>query len=339
MAICAARRLQQFAVKYVCRCHSKVVQRNDNSVMALSTWLEQNGHLLKPPVANRQIYKDAVKVMVVGGPNQRTDYHLQWGEELFWQLKGNLCVKIVQEGNVKRDVHLPAGYVWLLPGQILHNPQREAESIGIVFERERQLHELDAMQWFSESNPSKLRYREWFHCHDLGTQLKPVIERYFEMEEECSKQDKADVGITGLDADSTDTPTPLLDTIVPGQPFHLMDHLSTLSVGASHRIFDSEFVMDAHIGPCETQLTMELNGDIPCEAFVYQLEGRGSVLQADEEKLFNDGDVSMVRDPESARIRLGQGAVAVTVSNRVARKLSETQLRVSQIMSTHVTAM
>ena len=116
--------------------------------MSFAEWLAENKADLKPPVANKLIYEDALKVMVVGGPNQRSDYHLQRGEELFWQLEGTAVVNIVQNANEKRPVEIPAGYVWLLPSSVPHNPTREANSIGFVFERERCLAEIDAVQWY-----------------------------------------------------------------------------------------------------------------------------------------------------------------------------------------------
>src|SRR5438046_2529912 len=51
-------------------------------------WLAQHGHLLKPPVGNAQIWSDTdFIVTVVGGPNQRTDFHDDPYEEFFWQFK------------------------------------------------------------------------------------------------------------------------------------------------------------------------------------------------------------------------------------------------------------
>ena len=46
----------------------------------LDAWLEEHGPSLKPPVANKLLFEGDLKVMVVGGPNQRRDYHLQEGE-------------------------------------------------------------------------------------------------------------------------------------------------------------------------------------------------------------------------------------------------------------------
>ena len=39
-------------------------------------WIEEHRHLLRPPVCNQQVFEDNdFIVMVVGGPNARSDYH------------------------------------------------------------------------------------------------------------------------------------------------------------------------------------------------------------------------------------------------------------------------
>ena len=39
----------------------------------LRAWIDEHRHLLKPPVGNKCIVADDFIVMVVGGPNVRTD--------------------------------------------------------------------------------------------------------------------------------------------------------------------------------------------------------------------------------------------------------------------------
>ena len=57
-------------------------------------WIKENRHLLRPPVLNQTIYSDSdFIVMVVGGPNVRTDYHDDPYEEFFYQLKGDIRVQ------------------------------------------------------------------------------------------------------------------------------------------------------------------------------------------------------------------------------------------------------
>ena len=101
-------------------------------------WVKENEHLLKPPVNNRMMYAgDDFIVMVVGGPNQRTDFHVDPYEEWFYQVRGNMHVNVVEDGTPK-TVHIREGEVWLLPGNLPHSPQRpEAGSAGIVIERIR----------------------------------------------------------------------------------------------------------------------------------------------------------------------------------------------------------
>ena len=87
-------------------------------------WIDDNAHLLRPPVGNQQIYQDAgLLVMVVGGPNQRTDYHDDPLEEFFYQITGNAYLNLMVDGKRER-VDLKEGDIFLLPPHVRHSLQR-----------------------------------------------------------------------------------------------------------------------------------------------------------------------------------------------------------------------
>jgi len=150
-------------------------------------WIEENQEKLKPPVGNFMFYMGEFKVMVVGGPNQRSDYHIEAGEEWFYQIKGDISVKIVDKGEFK-EIHIKEGEMWLLPSNIPHSPQRPKDTIGFVIERERKKDELDGLRWYCEKCKETV-YEEWFYCYDLGAQLVPIIKKWRETKEQrtCKK--------------------------------------------------------------------------------------------------------------------------------------------------------
>ena len=64
----------------------------------LHAWIDEHRHLLKPPVGNACIWNSNFLVMVVGGPNARKDFHVDPGQEFFYQLEGEMILKTIQEG-------------------------------------------------------------------------------------------------------------------------------------------------------------------------------------------------------------------------------------------------
>jgi 3-hydroxyanthranilate 3,4-dioxygenase len=115
----------------------------------LQDWIEEHAHLLKPPVNNSIIWEDAdMMVMIIGGPNSRYDYHVDPVEEFFYQLKGNMYLDTVQDGEHVK-VEIREGEVLLLPALTPHSPQRpEAGSIGLVVEPKRPPDAKDAFEWY-----------------------------------------------------------------------------------------------------------------------------------------------------------------------------------------------
>lgn len=124
-------------------------------------WVSENQDKLKPPVGNFMFYHGEFKVMVVGGPNERSDYHIEDGEEWFFQIKGDMSVKIVDNGEFK-EIPIKEGEMFLLPAKVPHSPQRPKDTIGIVIERERKKDELDGLRWYCEKC-KEVVYEEWFY--------------------------------------------------------------------------------------------------------------------------------------------------------------------------------
>jgi len=145
------------------------------------TWIDEHRHLLKPPVGNTQVYKDTdFIIMVVGGPNSRKDYHYNEGEEFFYQLEGNITVKIIEDGKPV-DIHINEGDIFLLPPRTPHSPQRGADTVGLVIERKRFDEELDGFMWFCENCGNKL-HEEFLKVDDIVAQLPPIFKKFYSSE-------------------------------------------------------------------------------------------------------------------------------------------------------------
>lgn len=140
-------------------------------------WIDDNRELLKPPVGNKCMVDGDFIVMIVGGPNSRTDYHYDEGPEFFHQFEGEMVLK-VQDNGAARDIPIRAGEVFYLPPRVPHSPQRMAGSIGLVIERKRMPHEKDGLLWFCEKCNHKL-YEEYFVLDSIENDFPPVFEHYF----------------------------------------------------------------------------------------------------------------------------------------------------------------
>ena len=123
----------------------------------LNSWIEQNRELLKPPVGNKNLFVESGDyiIMIVGGPNARKDYHLNESEELFYQLEGDIIVKIQEDGKSK-DIHIKEGDMFLLPAGIPHSPIRGENTVGLVIELNRKEKMQDGLLWFCDKCNHKL---------------------------------------------------------------------------------------------------------------------------------------------------------------------------------------
>ncbi|KAL2048746.1 hypothetical protein ABVK25_010998 [Lepraria finkii] len=158
-----------------------------SSPLNMPKWLEENSYLLKPPINNYCVYNKDVTVMIVGGPNARSDYHINETAEWFYQYKGSMILKVVDEGDF-RDIPIREGEMFLLPPNIPHNPVRFADTVGIVLEQPRPAESKDRLRWYCQ-NCREIVNEEAFHCTDLGTQIKEAVNGFKASDEKrkCKK--------------------------------------------------------------------------------------------------------------------------------------------------------
>lgn len=146
----------------------------------LQQWIDDNRDILKPPVGNKNLYREAGDfiVMVVGGPNARKDYHYNESEELFYQIEGDIKVKIQEDGKAQ-EIIIKQGEMFLLPGNIPHSPIRGANTVGLVIEKVRKGTDLiDGLMWFCDHCNNELKsYR--FKLENIEKDFLPRFKEFY----------------------------------------------------------------------------------------------------------------------------------------------------------------
>ncbi|KAG9471551.1 hypothetical protein GDO78_014301 [Eleutherodactylus coqui] len=255
-------------------------------------------------------HNNQLTVMFVGGPNQRKDYHIEEGEELFYQLEGDMCLKIMENGKHK-DIHIKEGEMFLLPARIPHSPQRFAHTVGLVFERRRSDAELDGLRFYVD-NSTEVLYEKWFHCKDLGVEIAPIIKEFHN-----SKQYK-----TGKpDPDQIPGKLPFqLNTDKVMEPFSFQSWLDT------HR---TDIERKEHVNLVEdryeTKVAVYGAGEMSentlyADTWIWQLEGRSVITVDDKDLTLVTGDSLLIPKESKFSWKRHTGCIAFCVRMEPAQK-------------------
>ena len=144
----------------------------------ISRWVDEHRGELKPPVGNKYLYDgNDFFVMVIGGPNARNDFHQSNSEEYFFQLKGDIVVRILEDGKIK-DVAVREGETIFIPGNVPHSPTRPPNTIGVVVERRRPPGETEHQQFYCQ-NCGQLVYDKEFDCKDIVEHFAQSMEEFW----------------------------------------------------------------------------------------------------------------------------------------------------------------
>ncbi|KAF2355351.1 3-hydroxyanthranilic acid dioxygenase [Trinorchestia longiramus] len=253
-----------------------------------SKWLVDNKDHFKPPVCNYMMHgAGRLKVMFVGGPNIRKDFHLEEGEEFFYMVKGDMALIVLENGKFK-NIIIKEGEVFHLPGKIPHSPQRYADTMGLVIERERMKHERDCVRYFVDDTTATL-YEEWFYCADLGTQLGPLIKRYF-----ASEQHKTGRPLPGT---ITENPPFQPDAVrTTEKPFHLRKwidkNMEKIQSEGKLRLWDTSYQSDILALGEGRDVDVSLGDE---ETWLWQLVGTSSVEMQGQKTVLGVDDSALLK--------------------------------------------
>ncbi|KAL7645473.1 UNVERIFIED_CONTAM: hypothetical protein RMT77_003859 [Armadillidium vulgare] len=264
-------------------------------------WISENEKSFAPPVCNKLMHgKGQLKVMYIGGPNIRKDFHLEEGEEVFYMVKGHMTLRVIEKGKFK-DIPIKEGEIFLLPAKIPHSPQRYENTVGLVIERERLKTETDCLRYFVEGT-TEILFEKWFYCEDLGVQLIPVIQEYFSSEQHR----------TGRPIPGTITSNP------PWQPdskrelekpfslnYWIMENFQEIKKNGKKRLFNFSY---------ESDVTVYVEGEDSVkdetEIWLWQIEGESEVITKEEIKL-KKNDSLLIEGNVPFMLRRHKGAITI----------------------------
>jgi 3-hydroxyanthranilate 3,4-dioxygenase len=286
----------------------------------VSGWIEENKDFFLPPVSNKLMHDyGQINVMFVGGPNQRKDFHIEAGEELFYQLKGDMVLKVMERGRHK-DIVIKEGEIFLLPNFIPHSPQRFANTVGLVIERQRLDHEYDMLRYFVETDGKlspEILYDMTFHWGVARERMPEFFKRFFNSEEYKTGRPLPGT-LTDPRALTVDSLTNLQD------PFNLREWLSNnrqkINIDGKLAVFDLK----------KNQLQVFVYGkgeNSDCtdvaETWIWQLEGNSVIKTGDENFKLNQDDSLLIPVGQKFTVKQDVGSFAL-VCYQDPRKASST---------------
>lgn len=257
---------------------------------------------LKPPVERKQIFNSGLKFMIVGGPNQRNGYHVEVGDEIFYQLKGDMELKVIlPDTKSPSTILIKEGHIFRLPGGIPHSTQRFEGTMGLVLERSRSHYELDCMRWYHPDS-TKILYEEYFYCHDLGCQIKDATDRFNSLKASNTlpKHDANEVKSKNMNH--------IFEDLAAGQtlaaPLNLSDILTKTNEST---IYSGEFIVDVYRGREAHELKFpKWLGEV----WLYQYRGKAETYSTSSEKAIhhlNTDDIYLVKALQDGEILKLQG--------------------------------
>jgi len=277
----------------------------------VSQWCEENKNNFLPPICNKLMHMDQLSVMFVGGPNTRTDFHIDEGSEFFYQVKGNIELPIVEQGK-RRLIKINQGEVFLLPSRIPHSPQRpEKESLGLVIERQRNETEMDCLRFYVNFEDCKeILWEKYFHCADLVKQLPPIVGAYKNSTEFTTRA-------PGLNV-VKDPPLKQDVTSKLPAPFSLTsfieEHKSSLSRGEEVNLFpnhpDKEFSIKLIGGKSQQQ-----RQQIKDETWLYQLKGDIEVEVQGKKEALKEGECGIIPPNIVYSVYRSEDSIGMVLSN------------------------
>ncbi|KAG5831313.1 3-hydroxyanthranilate 3,4-dioxygenase [Anguilla rostrata] len=273
-------------------------------------WIAQNENSFLPPVCNKLMHFRQLNIMFVGGPNTRKDYHIEEGEELFYQVRGDMCLKVIENGKHK-DVPIREGEMFLLPARIPHSPQRQANTVGLVVERRRLPSEIDCLRYYVE-NSTDVLFERWFPCKDLGTQLVPVIKEFFSSEQYRTGKPSKDEPLR--------QPPFQLNGMHVMKPFVFREwvekHHPELAGGRPVNVFGAQFETETALyGPGETEKSRH-----DTDIWIWQLEGSSQVTMDGQPFSLSARDSLLIPGQSEYQWQRSEGCVALYVRQNPERK-------------------
>uniref|UniRef100_A0A665TZU3 3-hydroxyanthranilate 3,4-dioxygenase n=1 Tax=Echeneis naucrates TaxID=173247 RepID=A0A665TZU3_ECHNA len=275
-----------------------------------ANWIAENQNAFVPPVCNKLMHFHQLNIMFVGGPNTRNDYHIEEGEEFFYQLKGDMCLKVIENGKHK-DVHIREGEMFLLPARIPHSPQRQANTMGLVVERRRLPTETDCLRYYVD-NSTDILFERWFHCKNLGTELVPIIKEFMESQQcRTGRPDPNEV---------FREPPFQMNTMNMMSPFSFKDWLDkqrpALATGRPVDMFGAQFETEAMVfGPGLMDAAAPQSN-----VWIWQLEGSSTVTMNEQEFSLSAGNSLLIPEQSQYQWRRDEKTVALFVVQNPERK-------------------